>query len=271
MQLKDGWTLEGKEHYFRFMLPPILNDEMPEPVLEHIAEIQYVPPELKPAARSEFVNTLRGLVDQWIDSGKSDGIEEAWKRNIKWQPPTSLKPIAETLSDYRDRNPPQAVTGDDGRFEIWMVPASLASTEPLRRARDLAIYQFVALLDYPGRERISRCDKCGKYFARVRAPKKDMPIKNGTFCENCKGGGGARRTLSTRIRRSSQMIAWAAECWPKWTERRGLRSEWIAEKVNRQVERQPITWATITGNWVTRHQTEIETEVERRNHATRKS
>jgi hypothetical protein len=63
------------------------------------------------------------------------------------------------------------------------------------------------------------------------------------------------------------MIEWAADNWPKWTKRSGVRSEWVAEQVNKRVERQPISWDTIKGNWVTWHQAEIEAEVERRNYA----
>jgi hypothetical protein len=272
VQLKDGWSPKGKEHYFRYLLPPILNCEMPVRVLDHLAEFLDVPSEMKPAERFALVNTLRELVDQWIDSGKSDGIEEAWRRNIKWQPPTSRKPIAETLSDYRRRNPPQAETGDDGRFEILMLPDSRASTEPLERARDMAIYYFVCLLDLdsPMRERLSRCDGCGAYFVRVKAPKKGAPIYHGTFCEKCKHKGGARRTVDSRSRQTKEKIGWAADCWTNWTKRKGLRSAWIAEQVNRRVVRHPISWGTITGKWVTRHQKEIEAEVERRNNATRK-
>jgi len=63
------------------------------------------------------------------------------------------------------------------------------------------------------------------------------------------------------------MIEWAAEYWPKWTERRGVRSEWVAEQVNEWIEGQPINWGTIKGNWVTWHQAEIEAVVEGKNHA----
>ena len=225
-----------------------------EQVLDYVAEFQDLPSEIRPAARLEFSSALRALVDQWIDSGKSDGTEEAWKRNIKWQPPNGQKPIVETLSDYGRRNPPHAETRDDGRFDIWMLPAPSASKSPLRRARDMALYHFVCLLDYPRRERLSRCDECGTYFFRSRAPRKDTPIYHGTFCDRCKNKGGAKRTVDSRSRQTKEKIGWASDCWPKWMKWKGLRSAWVAEQVNRRVVRHPICWGTVTGKWVTRHE-----------------
>jgi hypothetical protein len=139
--------------------------------------------------------------------------------------------------------------------------------DTLARAKDFAISEFQKFLESSFPQRLFKCDGCRTYFVRARAPRKETPIYHGTFCEDCKHKGGARRTDSTRKQRKAQMIEWAAEYWPKWTERRGVRSEWVAEQVNEWIEGQPINWGTIKGNWVTWHQAEIEAVVEGKNHA----
>jgi len=96
-----------------------------------------------------------------------------------------------------------------------------------------------------------------------------MPIYHGTFCEKCKNKGGARRTMDSRKRRTQEMVKLAADAWARWTlsRRYGKRSEWVATQVTAKLPR----GGTIKANWVTRHKTEIEAEVERRNDATWKN
>jgi len=210
------------------------------------------------------------MVDQWIDSGRCDGVEEAWKRNVKWAT-GKQRPLIEVLSHYQRRNPPQAEPGGDGKFDIWMLPARLGSKEPTLRARDMAIYCLISLLDSPTRERFSRCDGCSSYFVRERMPRKNMPVKRGTYCANCKrqGKDKARRTIDSRESRTKRMIEWAADAWAQWKpdRRHGELATWITRKVN---ERLPAGWKPINPektNWFTRHRKAIEAEFERRNHA----
>jgi len=265
VQLRDGWTPEGKIYYSRFLLPSILNGEAPKQLVAFMAEISNEPQKIKHGAIAEFQQTLGGLVDQWIESGRNNGIEEAWKRNIEWQPADTRRPLVKTLEEYKRRNPPVASIGVDGRFDIWIKPSCLNSSKPLFKAREMALYHFLCLLDSPNRERLSKCDQCGTYFVRARAPKKDMPIFRGSYCENCKGSGGARRTAETRERRKQEQIEWAADAWARWkpTNRYGQRSDWVVRQVNakRGVSRR------IQSNWLTRHNAEIEAEIERRKHA----
>ena len=143
----------------------------------------------------------------------------------------------------------------------------------------VAMYWFARLLDSPFSRLLARCDDCGTYFAYERAPRID--IKVGTHCANCKSQGSARRMRSTRERRTTELVGFAADVWEQWKpdSRHGPRSQWIADRVNRRTakieaksgKKSESLFSVITGRWVTQHHTEIEAEVERRKNATRKN
>jgi len=281
-------TKRGKRDYPK-VLADTLNGQFPRNSLGRAAGIPYDRPSLhvqgfcnpsretRDAAVTEFLDTLRRLADQWIASGKDQLGEKPWSRNIRWFSDTYQEPIDRILRKFLQRNPPPIEPGSDGRLEtashLWLpVPLAWPFPEPkledtLAQARDFAILEFQKFLESSCPQRLFKCDGCRTYFVRAKAPRKETPIYHGTFCENCKHKGGKRRTDSTRKQRKTQMIEWAAECWTKWTEGSGVRSEWVADRVNARINGQPISWGTIKGNWVTWHQAEIEAEVERRNYA----
>jgi hypothetical protein len=252
----------------------MLNGKGRKNILESWAGVTNESQEQKSAMVSEFLSTLRWLVDQWIDSGKKDGVENVWERSIHWHSDAHSAPLAVKLRNYEIRNPVEVLFGPDSRSEIGMLPASVRRPElwglvyPLVKAQEKAVFWLWNLVNCPSpaRERLSRCDGCGEYFVRSRAPKKEMPIYHGAFCANCKGKGGARRTVESRKLRTKRMIEWAADAWAKWKpgNRSGDRSDWIVKQVNVKLlaGQNPIKV-----NWVTRHLTEIKAEVERRNHA----
>jgi hypothetical protein len=288
----ESWTKRGEREYPR-ILATTLNRQWPRAFLGWLAGIPHDRPsgirtpgfsnasrETRDAAIREFLDTLRRLADQWIESGRGFSGEDPWSRNACWFSDAYQERIDRTLQKFMDRNPPPNEFGRDGRLarlehvsHLWLPkPVAWPFQEPeledtLARARDYAISEFQKFLASSCPQRLFRCDECGTYFVRARAPRKETTIYHGTFCEKCKHKGGARRTDSTRKHRKAQMIEWAAVYWPKWTESKGKRSEFIATQINAHINKEPDTWPNIAGNWVTRHQTEIEAEVERRNHA----
>ena len=288
MRILGGGTNRGGRDYPK-VLADTLNGKFPRNSLGRAAGIPCDRPSLhiqgfcnpsretRGAAVTEFLDTLRRLADQWIASGRDQLGEQPWSRNVFWVSDAYQERIDITLRKFLQRNPPPIWSGSDGRLEtathLWLpTPLAWPFPEPeledtLARARDFAIYEFQKFLESSCPQRLFKCDECGRYFVRVKAPRKETPIYHGTFCENCKHKGGKRRTDSTRKQRKTQMIEWAAECWTKWTEGSGVRSEWVADRVNARINGQPISWGTIKGNWVTWHQAEIEVEAERRNHA----
>lgn len=206
-----------------------------------------------PAATEVFHFALRRHADSWIDSGKSDGVECPYQRVIPHN----------VLLEYTERN---RVVWDifapDGELRL-LLPCNIDQADQKQAAYDAAVALFIQLLDSPGRARLARCDDCGTYFLRKRMPKRDTPIKRGSFCPEHRGKGSAKRTGNSRENKKNELIERAAESWPKWkpTRRYGDRSIWVARQMN----------AAITGKWVTRNQKAIEEEVEgRMNHAKRK-
>jgi hypothetical protein len=227
---------------------------------------------------------LRILVDAWLESGKRKGQEYPWER----------QPWREPLEDYISRNPPLLMFSKD---DLGLLIAPIEHRGPKRPSRftddfeeailsmlpdkqsldaetrkvlhsgaDSATALYLQLVDSITRVRLFHCDGCGVYFMRTRNPKRDKPIERGTFCANCKGKGGARRTVESRKLRTQKKIGWAADAWEKWkpNRRHGNRSLWVVMQVNTKL---PPNENAIKTNWVTRHQTEIKAEVERRNSA----
>jgi hypothetical protein len=244
-----------------------------------------ISPENAPNARLAFTQSLRWMVDVWIHSAKTVDEEQPWKR--------AFEPLL--LQDYLKRNPPWLQMTEKGpclvmfprvwdkrkrpplatkvvldslgiELEDTQSPNVQFVREIMPSALDAATAMFLQLLDSSERTRLFRCDGCGTYFMRERMPKKDAPIKRGSWCIECTDKGGARRTDKSRERRTQQMLELAADAREKWKNdrRHGELSEWIVGSVNRGL---PASWKPIAKNWVTRHKDEIEAEMNRRNHA----
>ena len=274
VEILDGITESVRQRYPE-LVAIMLNGKGRKAILESLAGVTDESQEQKAAMVFEFLNTLRGLFDQWIASGNIDGVENAWERSVHWTSEAYPNPLVTRLMAYEIRNPAEMLYRPDSRFAIGMLPTSAVLPEiwglvyPLVMAREKAVLLLRNLVNCPSplRERLSRCDACREYFVRARVPKKDTPIYHGSYCASCKGKGKdrARRTVDSRNQRTQEKIKWAADAWAKWTpdHRHGKRSEWVAEQVTGKLPR----GEAIKGNWVTWHRAEIEAEVERRNHA----
>jgi hypothetical protein len=239
-------------------LLPALNGRLPRLILSVIVTSSEEGIADKDAgfAAHSFTRVFREeMVDKWIDSGKAGEVENPWERVA---PPL--------LESFLARNPPALSVDADGPYLILMPQhegKSLADA-----VIDGARAMFLQLLDSPACRRLFRCNGCGMYFLRERMPKKDTPIKRGSWCARCKreGRDRIRRTEDGRNERTRQMVRLAADAWPLWRQdrRHGERAEWIARKVNKRLQ---ASWNPIAKNWVTGHKDEIEAELERRRHA----
>jgi hypothetical protein len=191
-------------------------------------------------AKYSFSRVLREEMDKWIDSGRTGEVENPWER------------VAPPLPEiFVRRNPPVLSMDANGPYLI-MVPWKEGKNF-VESVMDGAFAMFVQFLDSPECRRLFRCDGCGRYFIRDREPKKDMPIKRGSWCAKCKGKGGAKRTANSREIRKSALVELAAEAWIRWKpgNRLGERPDWIVKQVNAKM---PVGQNPIKINWVTRHQ-----------------
>jgi hypothetical protein len=279
VQSYEPWSKRGKRDYPE-IIAETLNEKWPKDFLGIMAGIPApmpgcpdAPQEVRDAAVAEFLRTLRWLADQWLDSGKQSA-EQPWSRNVDWSSDAYPKPITETLLEFRDRNPPLVVANRDGRFAIFpMGPRKHSSwatmlsecIDPQQHARDLAIAQFVLLLESSCPQRLFRCDneECAQYFALMRRPRE--MIKQGTYCSEyeCRKQASAKRMESTGDRRRSILVGFAADIWEQWKpdSKHGALEEWVAKQVRK---RQRETDKPISRRWVTTHMHRIEAEIRRR-------
>lgn len=241
-------------------LLPALNGRLPRLILSVIvtgSENGIADEDAEFVAQSFSRQLREEMVDKWIDSGRTGEAENPWERVA---PPL--------LGAFGVRNPPVLSVDAEGPY-LMLMPHTRNEGKSLAAAViDGAMAMCLQLLDSPTCRRLFRCDGCSVYFMRTRAPKKDTPIYHGSYCANCKrkGKDRIRRTEDSRAERTGQMIGLAADVWPQWKQdrRHGERTEWVAQQVNK---RRKSNRGRIAKNWVTRHQAEIEAEVERRKHA----
>jgi len=256
VKIFDGWTSGGKEH-FPGIVCATLNKTLGRGFLNQFLDDSR-------NVHRVFLAGLRELVDGWIESGRRDNLDRPLERTA---------PRRE-LERFMVKYPPVAKLASDSRMVLFIQ----APKEHRASAQDHALYWFAMLLDSPTRERLSKCEKCGVYVMRNRMPRKGHPIKRGVFCKTHRGKARARSMKDTRKGRTNELVFLAAKFWPARNAQMDhkTRSKYVATKMNGQL---PV-WAaqyfqnrngTATGRWVTEHRKDIEAEVERRSHATRKS
>lgn len=245
-------------------------------------------------AKDSMIAMMRELADLWIDSGKSGAgqnrVDNPSRRNVEYRAPAIPIPLGSSISNLfysligdEVRQPQIHRDGTQSLKELvfGFTLTNCSDDEVLRGVlrhfgAKVAMYWFAKLLDSPFSRLLTRCDDCKTYFAYERAPRTD--IKGGTHCQNCKKRGSAKRMESTRAKRTAEMVSFAADVWSLWkpnSRRDSSRSKWIATQVNRRSAKiraksgreSGSHFLTVTGRWVTQHQTEIEAEAERRNHA----
>jgi hypothetical protein len=231
-----------------------------EAVTEQAKAIQAAHPEVEISRAEDFVEMssslgwpLRGLVNQWIESGKRDGIENPYQRRVPDGVLTTFNAVFST--ELRIDNGGHLRTFYNKRNEENNAEAF---------ARSFATLRFIQLLDHPDRERLSRCDGCRSYFLHQRQPKKGIVIKHGTFCRACKGKGRAKSTKEKRGDRKKQLVQLAARLWVEYADakHRSGRSEWVVEQMTEQMRRSrrkgQAVPSPITKKWVTQNRKPIE-------------
>jgi hypothetical protein len=238
------------------------------PIREFPSGIRPLYGEEREAAIAKFKTILRGLVDQWIDSGRVNEAvtgDEPKERNIIWRSPLYPKPLFETLVKFWAAHSARVVELN-GSLVLQVGPSESAGTEDaLSMAGEYATFEFARLLDSPSPQRLSRCDGCGQYFVRQRVPQKR--ICHGTFCPRtkCRSMGGAKRVVDSRKQLAQDKIQWAVDAVEKWkpTRRFGEKPDWVVQQVNAKLPR----GESVKVNWYSWHRKDIEAEVNRRKHA----
>ena len=265
MFIYGTWS-ESKKSFVPELVAAILNGKLTPSQIAGLIDPRKLNGGSNERIAAEFLQALRQLVDDWIDSGKREGFDSPIQREVPMK----------VLTDYTNRNPPLTLIGGDGRIGFSLEPSTLTSIDGRDAALDRATWEFVKLMDSPFRNRLSRCDECGVYFARRRLPKQDEPNKFGSFCEKHRGKGRAKSTKTARENHREEMLDAAAAVLLEF-ERIAPGAEWRqwgVQKLNKRMARvrlnNPNAFPAISSNWLTRHEAEIEARARRRRkHATR--
>jgi hypothetical protein len=273
MQINDGYSKSGKrncpEHVAWILNGRVTKDFVTQYILQAPSQ------QAADAALDEYRSTLKGLVDAWLDSGKTNGVDCPWERIMPYS----------ALCEFFERNPPKLIPIDLRYLTFQVEPTFARSTDPVAFAHDRAIVQFIQLMDSPTKAKLSRCDKCPKYFVRGRSAKRDAPIKNGTYCEAHRGLSRGRSMKGIRADHIEKLEKLAIQLCVKWERRRPRaekslslnteKSEWIADQMRTElrlwIDDEQFKWVAeylkLTKKWVRQHRKAIEEGVERREHA----
>ena len=287
MRIEDGRSDRGRKEFAEYLLlflnPMNPRHKDPEGYRNTIGTVagipfpmpghKQAPREVRDAAIAEFHHTLRGLVNQWIDSGrlqlKANG-EQPLERSVRTAVPGYAETIESRLQRFFAEYQPRVLIGGPDElfahfgliyFSSWESLADKSTDGLLKRAQDLALYQFVLLLDSPSKHRLFMCDECGEHFVLKRNPRRE--IQRGTFCPKHKAQGAAARMEALRNRQTNKLLDTAAGAWIRWQRRHRNdgqggpeQREWVAEQVNE------THGTNFKRNWVTTNLEEIRKRVE---------
>ena len=255
---------------------------------------------IQAATHAHFYETLRSLVDQWIDAGRwidggmkeSDGwlvmsqaeMKEAKdiqddtgeypvERRIRWASPKYPETIVECMVLFWSEHRPIMTMGLDGRSEILSEAGRGQKIGTHKESlRDRAMYQFRLLLDSRDRYLISRCeaDECGKYFKRQRAPREGIAAQHGIYCGQHRYLGRVRSTEGTRDRRRKRLAEMVAAFHLDWEPKKGDKAEWVVNQMQRELRglgrRKPPKWFRYYENfskrWLTDNAEAVEEAIE---------
>jgi len=250
MVLKGSWTF----------IPVFVDQKrVPAPPPLHY---EFAPKDeaLNKQAQETFVSHMRGLADEWINTGRdaSGEGEEPGKRMLT----TGLKRI---MSEWAAGNRPDIRFDESGELVVSMPVRKVNFTGdgvpigPLDAAKQEAVRWFAGFLDSPYAYRLCKCRSCNEYYYTERRAK--GWIEYGTYCPRHRHLASAMRSYEARQAPAQERrLDVAAQYWGKWPKSMSTdeckQLQWIAKKVNENVS---LKWTPIRRNWVTLHGAEIET------------
>jgi hypothetical protein len=239
----------------------LLNKQFEAPSIGHQRRMPAPPPlnftivpadaDLAAEANKRFVETLRNLIDQWLDSGRSRTHGELWEapleRNLGIG--TDRDGLWDVLRFWIAQDRFRLSFSNSGEIEMEL-PCREDTGDEIADAKNDAIRHCAKLLQSRLRYRIAKCSKpqCGRYFYYDRMPK--GVLKCGTLCPDHRSHGGTIRKYKQRKVRRERLLTLAAEAWRKCKWNHADNYRWIANQVNKHLRpnEQRITKRFITEN-----------------------
>jgi hypothetical protein len=224
--------------------------------------------EWRPYLSAELGARFRGLVDEWLATGRRmDGSERPRSRNLSQTSAACFK-----VMSYMDRYPARVALSPDGSelsvdiAEVSTLP--LPGPNPYYDNGEEAIRLFVGVITSDWRWQLCKCVYCGKYFLHARTR---QVYSKGTFCcrQHQSHAAAVSGTKARRMAAKSALIELAAgrllkakETGTDWM-RNPKTTARLASQISRhiQIAGNPTLKAStpvIKSNWVTRNRHAIE-------------
>lgn len=201
-------------------------------------------------ASQTFTQSLRLLIDEWLDSGRDEnGVEE----------PHNRRPGRHGLEAliYFDQKVPVASSRIENGERMIYLPAERRTNRangaenPVYDAKRDALLMFSEFMDRPElKARLAKCRRCGIYYLNKR--KLAARYEAGTFCAACRSKVSAARSESDRRKeRKGLLDVLFAEAWKRSESKRFdvHPSIWIADEVNKELRQRgedPIKRNSVT-------------------------
>ncbi len=184
------------------------------------------------SAHGLLVSTLRAYVDSWNQAHQNI------RRWVKANPELALRFNRDARADRAE------VQGVQVQGVSVALPSAPARLNPRLRARRFAARLFLELLNGRFASSIARCQRCGRYFARLTRHKKTYCTRRCALAASARRGMARQRAQlrAARIGLARKAIArWKRrrprQDWKTWLLRRhgknGITRHWLTRAVNR--------------------------------------
>jgi hypothetical protein len=231
-------------------------------------------PDVYDQAQQKVKELLRSYVDEWLNTGVTDGVEVPAARKLQ-----DTENAYDAVQGYVDKYPPRVFASDQGLGALFGGPRTRvggsfqsdhadpsqwrvvpAQDDPLTDAEDEAARIFTLLIDAPWRDRIYKCRKCEGYGVLSRKPAPHYI--RGVHCARCRSRVTAlASTKKKRDAKFEERLELAAEYWQRSKKRKdGDRKAYVVAKMNEHL----LHGEHIQVNWVTWNLSAIEKEAEKR-------
>ena len=237
----------------------------------------------------KHLDTLRGMVDQWNDSGinPEDGSETPTSRHLDndgvFFKPAEVESvldegrlvsvikqgsrIRQIVAACLERHPARISLADGGGIQVLGCPpqeipeGAIPDSEQAPMPETHVALLFIRFFDSPWIFRLMRCTRCRTYQL-VNAPRQSYV--RGWHCAECRKTAAATRCVSkARANERERRLQACAAAWAKDEPKHADRCAWVLEQANKQFEYGDL----IKRNFIARNRAEIQDRAERMSNA----
>lgn len=214
-------------------------------------------------ASEVFVSELRKLTDEWLDSGRSGGIEEPKIRTLE-NSPTAYHAV----DCWLEENNPLLRADPSGSVAYLFGGQKLPTQgedQPVQDAIDEARRVFVLFMNSPIKWALFKCcePECERYYILEKPHK---VYKRGAYCtEHRRRASAIRVTKQRRDQKQEEALKIAVKAFLAWQEPSNHLPD--GQKVLKPYIADKLRDSGFGVNWVSRHLSEIEKRAKEDDHA----